>query len=206
MTGIVEQPAPYLAFAVMHLVAGEVVAAAIYRWRFGRSPLVLYGEAGRRGDNLHSRRTRLLVVPTVGWAAALLAFVFWPDFRATVVGRPLVELSPAWGWAVGGLGLITMMAAQINMGVAFRVGQDERRAPERLVTTGLFAHSRNPVYLASWLYLAGVSLWAPCLAVGVCLVGIGLGMHGLVLAEERHLRHTLGPPWLDYCRRVRRYL
>jgi protein-S-isoprenylcysteine O-methyltransferase Ste14 len=203
MSTLVEDPWPYLAFASLHLVAGQVVAGLVYRARFGRSPLVLY--RGRAAAGAHGRRTRWVGLATLAWAAALLAFTFSPGFRASVVGMPLVALSPIAGWITGILGLVGMLAAQIGMGAAFRVGLDEGEAP-RLVATGLHARSRNPVYVFSVLYLLGVSLWAPCAAVLVGLVAIAAGIHGLVLEEERFLAAALGPDFEAYRGRVRRYL
>lgn len=202
MSALAANPWPHVAFAALHLVAGQALAAGIFRARFGGSPLVLY----RRGaSTAHARRTRWVALATAAWAAAFLAAAFSARFRAGALGTPLFEVPAVVGWIAGGLGLLTMFAAQLNMGASFRVGLDEREAPA-LVTTGLHAWSRNPVYVGSFLYLAGVSLWAPCAAVLTALAATGAGMHGLVLAEERHLGRTIGAPFEAYRRRVRRYL
>jgi protein-S-isoprenylcysteine O-methyltransferase Ste14 len=203
MSALVDDPWPYLAFASLHLVAGQVVAGLVYRARFGGSPLVLYGRAAAAGE--HGRRTRWVGLATVAWAAAFIASAFSPSFRASVVGVPLLHVHPLAGWIVGMIGLVGMLAAQLGMGAAFRVGLDASEAPT-LVTTGLHRFSRNPVYLFSVVYLAGVSLWAPCSAVLVGLVAIALGIHGLVLVEERFLATTLGPAFAAYRQRARRYL
>lgn len=203
MSPLVESPWPYLAFAALHLVAGQLVASLIYRARFGTSPLVLY--RGRAVAGAHGRRTRWVGLATLAWAAALLAFAFSPGFRASVPGTPLFSLPPIVGWIAGILGLVGMLAAQAGMGAAFRVGLDESERPS-LVTTGLHRVSRNPVYVCSVLYLAGVSLWAPCTAVLAGLAAIAAGIHGLVLEEERFLAASLGPEFEAYRGRVRRYL
>ena len=203
MSALALDPWPYLAFASLHLVAGQGLAGLVYRARFGRSPLVLYRRRAAAGA--HGRRTRWVGLATVAWAAALLASAFSPGFGASVVGMPLVSVPPIAGWIVGMLGLVGMLAAQVGMGAAFRVGLDESEVPT-LVTTGLHRVSRNPVYVASVLYLVGVSLWAPCAAVLLGLVAVAAGIHGLVRAEERFLAAALGPEHAAYCREVRRYL
>lgn len=202
MSALVDDPWPYLAFASLHLVAGQGVASLVYRVRFGGSPLVLYAR-GAAGE--HGRRTRWVGLATVAWAAAFVASAFSPGFRESIVGVPLLSLPPLVGWLVGGLGLVGMLAAQAGMGAAFRVGLDERETPT-LVVTGLHRCSRNPIYVFSLLYLVGVSLWAPCVAVLVGLLAIAAGIHGLVLSEERFLAAKLGPELQAYHRRVRRYL
>ena len=203
MSAIVDDPWPYLAFASLHLVAGQLVAGLVYRVRFGRSPLVLYGRRAAAGA--HGRRTRWVGLATLAWAAAFVGYAFSPSFRASAAGMPLLSVPPIAGWITGMLGLVGMLAAQAGMGAAFRVGLDESETPS-LVTTGLHRVSRNPVYVFSVLYLVGVSLWAPCAAVLVGLCAIAAGIHGLALEEERFLAATLGPEFEAYRRRVRRYL
>lgn len=204
MSDITQAPLPYLLFAALHLVMGQFGAAWIYRLRFGGSPLVLYRKGQRSG---HMRVTRQLGLPVLAWAASLLLFALWPAFRDSAPGTPLLALHPLWGWAVAATGLVGMVGAQANMGRSFRVGQDESpQAQPVLVRTGLYRFSRNPVYVFSFLYLVGVSLWAPCaLTLGSCAL-IGLMMHRLVLAEEAFLRQRLGQQYTDFCARVRRYL
>jgi len=193
---------PYLVFASLHLVAGQGLATLIYRARFGGSPLVLYA-AGAAGE--HGRRTRWVAVATTLWVSAFVAALLWPAFGGHVLGAPLLSIPAAAGWIVGGVGLVGMLAAQVGMGAAFRVGQDHNETPA-LVTTGLHSRSRNPVYVFSMLYLFGVSLWVPCPAVLAGLVALAVGIHRLVLTEERFLAASLGPQVQDYYGRVRRYL
>lgn len=110
------------------------------------------------------------------------------------------------GWLLGTLGLMLMLAAQADLGASFRVGQDERAAPPRLMTTGLHARSRHPVYLGSLLYLAALTGWAPCpLAIAALLTITGL-LHALAVTEEAHLARAHGSAWQSYAARTRRYV
>lgn len=204
MPSLTEHPWLCLGFASLHLLVGQFGAAFLYRLRFGGTPLVLYRRGQRTG---HQRTTQTLALPTLLWASALVAFALWAPFRETWLGTPWVLLSPAWGWALGIVSLLGMSTAQFQMGAAFRVGQDESSAASKqLVSQGLFRYSRNPVYVFSFLYLVGISSWAPCVAVVVPCLGVGLLMHTLVLHEERHLRQRLGAAYQSYCASVRRYL
>jgi len=63
---------------------------------------------------------------------------------------------------------------------------------------------RNPLYVGSWLNtLALATLMRPSGAV-FTVAGIGVFLLRLVLAEEVHLRETLGEPYAAYCARVTR--
>jgi len=200
---IVDAPALYLGFASLHLVAGHFLSALAYRRRFGKSPLVLY-RAGP--ENLHRRLTRAIAVVAAIWGASLVAFALSSHFRASWPGRPLFVLHPIAGWVLAALGLVGMVGSQLAMGRAFAVGQDEQGAAPELQTAGPFRWSRNPIYLCSFLYLAGMTLWAPCALLVTACTALGALMHGLVVAEERYLSERLGDEYRAYRRRVRRYL
>lgn len=75
-----------------------------------------------------------------------------------------------------------------------------------IVTTGLFAHARNPVYLGGLIAILGLALmlgsdWMVILTVPAVLV-----LHyGVVLREERYLEAKFGAPYLAYKQSVPRY-
>lgn len=201
MSGIIEQPALYLGFASLHLVAGQFLSALVHRARFGESPLVLYRAQGGR----HQRITRAIAVASMVWAAGLVAFALSAPFRASFLGTPLLGVPPLAGWVGGGLALAGMLACQAAMGRSFRVGQDDTERPA-LRDAGPFRVSRNPIYVCSFLCLSAITTWAPCALVLAACAAIGALMHALVLAEERHLAAALGSTYQAYRRRVRRYL
>jgi protein-S-isoprenylcysteine O-methyltransferase Ste14 len=195
-------PGVHLAFASLHLVVGHFGSAALHWIRFRRSPLVLY----RRLDTPHQRLTRAVSVASIAWAAALVASATSASFRGWLPARALFVVSPLVSWSVALLGLALMAASQASMGAAFRVGQDPRDAPPALRRDGLHALSRNPIYVGSWAYLVGMTLWHPSTILLALCALIGLAIHGLVLAEEDFLRERFGADYTDYCARTPRYL
>ncbi len=81
------------------------------------------------------------------------------------------------------------------------------RATTHLVTDGPFAFSRNPIYLANALIMAGfggmtASAWYDLAAI-LCLV---LDDRLAVRREEAHLAARFGEQWQAYAARVRRWL
>jgi protein-S-isoprenylcysteine O-methyltransferase Ste14 len=193
---IAEAPLVHLGFASLHLLVGHLGAALVHRLRFGRSPLVLY----REGTARHGRITRVVAALSVAWGAGLAASA------AGVAPPALLAVPPAVSWGLATAGLLLMAAAQASMGPAFRVGQHAGDPPAALATRGLHRVSRNPIYLGSWLALAGMTLWHPSAPLVALLLATGAGMHLLVLDEERFLRARFGPAFDDYCRRTPRYL
>lgn len=76
-----------------------------------------------------------------------------------------------------------------------------------LVTTGIFARTRNPMYVGFTLLLLA---WACYLAAPLTLVGTMLFAafihHFQILPEEKILQRTFGEAFSHYCRGTRRWL
>lgn len=102
-------------------------------------------------------------------------------------------------------GLLLVLWSLVSFGRSFRVGIDTEQ-PDKLITSGAFAYSRNPIYAAFALVLLGQFLIFPNWLLLVYLfAGIWL-FHRQVLREEEYLKKHYGREYLEYCNRVRRYL
>ena len=76
-----------------------------------------------------------------------------------------------------------------------------------LVTGGLYQVSRNPMYLGIVLILAGVAILLGSLTpFAVIPVVIVLLDRNFIRFEEQKLAQTFGPRWVEYRRRVRRWV
>lgn len=80
------------------------------------------------------------------------------------------------------------------------------KASTALVTDGIFAHVRNPMYLGFFALILGIGVamgggWT--ILAGIALL---LTIHfGVVLREERYLEHRFGADYAAYKARVPRY-
>lgn len=97
----------------------------------------------------------------------------------------------------------------ITIGLVYiiRGGKDRRVYAEELVTSGIFAHCRNPLYVGNILILVGLgiasnSVLFNCLATPLFL----FFWQAIVLAEENYLRNKFGEAYNDYSRRVNRWI
>ena len=102
-------------------------------------------------------------------------------------------------------GLLLLLWSLVSFGRSFRVGIDMEH-PDKLITTGVFAFSRNPIYVAFGLILIGQFLIFPN---WILLVYVAAGVwlfHRQVLREEEYLKKHYGKDYLDYCSQVRRYI
>ena len=112
--------------------------------------------------------------------------------------RVLGALLVAAGLAIFGLALVAF-------GDSWRVGID-RQAPGALVTHGIFARSRNPVFLFMNLYAVGTFLLSGRLVFLLFALAAIAGLHYQIRQEERFLEQTHGDAYRSYRMRVARYL
>jgi protein-S-isoprenylcysteine O-methyltransferase Ste14 len=101
-------------------------------------------------------------------------------------------------------GLLLLLWSLVSFGQSFRVGIDINH-PDKLITTGIFAFSRNPIYVAFAFILIGQFL---IFSNWIFLTYIGAAIwlfHRQVLREEEYLKQHYGQEYLDYCGQVRRY-
>jgi len=78
--------------------------------------------------------------------------------------------------------------------------------PERLVETGIYAWTRNPMYLGHILYMIGVALAFESWFAAAIAVARTIWFHFRVLRDERGLEQRFGDPYLAYKARVRRWI
>ncbi len=134
--------------------------------------------------------------------------VFAAAFHLPSVSEQEFFHSPIISW-IGVLvclaGLLLFLWGLISFGRSFRVGIDIDH-PDRLMTSGAFAYTRNPLYVAFGLILLGQFLIFSNWLLLIYLISGYWLFNRQVLREEDYLKAHYGQEYQDYCRRVRRYL
>jgi protein-S-isoprenylcysteine O-methyltransferase Ste14 len=124
-------------------------------------------------------------------------------------GQPICEnnlIAAGIGFGIAMLGQV-LRALTIGLAYIIRGGRNRQVYAEDLVTGGLFAHCRNPLYVGNLLILAGVGVAANSLlflAIGMPL--FLFAYRAIVAAEENFLHQKFGGQFEDYCARVNRFL
>ena len=144
-----------------------------------------------------------LILPFVLlYCYVVLASLFgWFVPGSEVLGSAALSIT---GGALCALGLSLFVAALAALGESFRVGLDEAH-PGPLVTGGVFAHTRNPIYAAFVLILTGVFLAIPNWILLVLLFGAIMLFHRQIEREEKSLLAVYGEAYANYCKKVGRY-
>lgn len=185
----------YFAAATIVLLMGMVVTRVL---RLSRT-----GTRAMRFGSID--KTDFLIPP---FALFYFYTVFAAAFGWPLVGGGKLFHSEAVAWigvALCCAGLLVLLASLISFGRSFRVGIDVDR-PDELVTTGLFAYSRNPIYVGLFVVLVGQFLVFPNWVPLVYLFAGSWLFHRQVLREEEFMRRHYGEEYWEYCRRVRRYV
>jgi len=116
-----------------------------------------------------------------------------------------------WVWPIV-IGLFITVSGQAirgaTIGLAYivRGGKEGKVYAEDLVTTGIFNHCRNPLYVGNVLMLFGVGVLANSLIYTFVVMPLFLFIYqAIVLAEENYLRSKFGESFNAYCKRVNRW-
>jgi protein-S-isoprenylcysteine O-methyltransferase Ste14 len=146
-------------------------------------------------------RTRNVVFPLV-----LLLLV--------ALDRPRLAFGSWTGKAwVDAAGVLVALAGQalraLTIGLAYirRGGLDGKVYADRLVQEGIFAHSRNPLYVGNFLGLVGyIVVFHGWLLYAVGVPFFAFAYLAIVLNEEEFLRAKFGAEFEAYCQRVPRFV
>lgn len=170
--------------------------------RTGQNPYVLPSSEDAHGFIASGFRLVMLML-----LAYVVAQAFWPGLDAMLgalpgLSHPLVRLS---GWAGLACALALTVLAQYQMGTSWRIGLDHQNRTA-LVTTGVFACSRNPVFLGMRISLLSLVLLRPnVVTVAVALVA-DVFMQVQVRLEEEFLARQHGPAYAAYRHKTRRWI
>ncbi|RZS92397.1 methyltransferase family protein [Cuneatibacter caecimuris] len=71
---------------------------------------------------------------------------------------------------------------------------------------GLYRYSRNPMYLAYFIFFAGCALLVRSAVLGVFVLLFIVSSHWIILSEERWCIMEFGDEYREYMKKVRRYI
>ncbi len=142
------------------------------------------------------------------WVLPGAMIALWIAFRPTYP-RGSASLD-AWLDIAGIAVILTGQGLRIlTIGLAYiiRGGRDRKVYAEGLVTEGIFSHCRNPMYLGNMLVYLGLLIVFNSPAAYLIGVPFYLLVYtSIVAAEEEFLLGKFGTEYVEYCKRVGRWL
>ena len=116
--------------------------------------------------------------------------------------NPLLEKI---GWGLLIVSIIMVWIAQSQMANSWRIGIDEKNKT-KLVTSGLFSISRNPIFLGIMLANIGVFIVIPN-AFTLLIISLStISINTQIRLEEEFLRNEFGEEYKEYSKKVRRWI
>ena len=128
----------------------------------------------------------------VVYQISALLFVIYLCFLRVVSEAP-------WfisGLAVFGLGILLCLVSTLNYA---------RPKGNGINVSGIYAVSRNPMYIAYFVYFLGCVLLTRSLLLFLILVILQVTTHWMIKSEERWCVNQFGDEYREYMKRVRRY-
>lgn len=165
------------------------------------------GDFGIRAASLSAPMIEIL-------PGTMFVITFCLAFGVILIGYfgkvPLLFVVPlpfqALGLAVGTCGILVTLLSQIQMGDSWRIGVDQKETTT-LITHGIYARSRNPIYFGIYIFWLGLCftfahllLWACAL---ICCICIELIVRKI---EEPYLIEVHGDVFQKYMRETNRYI
>jgi protein-S-isoprenylcysteine O-methyltransferase Ste14 len=195
----------YFEIAAVVLALGLIVFKAAYLRLVRKTTAIVIG---RPRAGLAFLFELFAILGVVAWVAEILLRALHArfDFVPAALQFALLDsvILKVAGVVLVSFGLLLDALALLSFGDSWRVGIDEQKSGA-LVTRGVFAFTRNPIYLAFDLVFTGIFLInGTVIFLVFALLGI-LVSHQQILREERFLSQQYGAEYRDYCGRTARY-
>lgn len=124
-----------------------------------------------------------------------------------------MSFSPDFGYLWPGVGIL-LCVASLAIGISgvrefhrHNTPSNPFKPTRALVTSGIFRHTRNPMYLGFVLLACAVAVALNSVAFPATAVLLALFLQVLVIAEEeRAMSESFGEAFQSYCRSTRRWI
>jgi protein-S-isoprenylcysteine O-methyltransferase Ste14 len=190
---------------VLILAVGTVVLAGLFGARVFMRTVAGGGAAQPDGSSATDVPAVIALPPLIflGFlvAATVLELIApLPPFHAYAMARYVTgAVLPLAGFVVIGLGTRRFVAAGTNI--------PPNLPTTALVVDGIYARTRNPMYLGSTLVYAGLGVAAGSLwAIGLVSPLLWVMNVGVIAREESYLERKFGEAYRTYKARVRRWV
>lgn len=140
-----------------------------------------------------------------GKIAMLFCWLFFFAKSSNTLTMHYDSQTTQWiGIALYAAGLIIVIFGFFGLGSSVSVGLPEEKT--RLKTGGIYQFSRNPMYLGGFVMCLGSCVYSIHI-INFILFAITFAIHhSIVLKEELFLEKRFDLNWVEYKKKVRRYL
>lgn len=127
-------------------------------------------------------------------------------WKLDIESESLLILGKYGGLFFSGIGISILIVAYSAMAKASTTINPSEHTT-KIIKSGIYAYSRNPIYLGWFLVMAGSGLIGfSVFALILSLLMIPLLYWAVILEEEKYLERKFGEEYLSYKEKVRRWL
>jgi protein-S-isoprenylcysteine O-methyltransferase Ste14 len=147
----------------------------------------------------------------LSWLLARTPLVTFVLIPIVVIACELLLRDGVLALDLWGVPLLILGYAQYRLVGNFRTahgggGPGIDNPPTRLVTEGPYRLTRNPMYLAHLIFMLGLAVTLRSYVALAILVLRAIWFHCRVVADEARLTARFGAEYIDYMRRVKRWV
>ena len=147
-------------------------------------------------------------------AIVYLFIIFSLPYYAGVFLDSYLNIPKIFNYPINLLGLILVAAGLAidyhSISTFLKAGKGTPfpwRPPKRLVATGPYRYTRNPIYVAYAIIMSGLAIFTNLPTVFIVAAVFMIGLHlGVVYWEEPQLEKRFGKSYLEYKKEVSRWL
>jgi protein-S-isoprenylcysteine O-methyltransferase Ste14 len=189
-------------YFIVYFGVAFVLKSVIVARQTGKNPFVF-----PKNDNVYGLVGFYFKIVLTAMFVYVVVYAFFPTWHDIFL--PIRQLASSIiiciGFSLLFISLVWTVMAQTHMKNSWRIGIDTETKTE-LVTSGLFAISRNPIFFGMIVTLLGLFLTTPnaltflFLILGYILIQIQIRL------EEEFLAKAHGQKYLEYKQKVRRFI
>lgn len=189
-------------YFIIYFGIAFVLKSVVVAKRIGKNPLVLPKDGSAYGLIAFYFKLTLIAM-----FLYVVGYAFFPTWHDNFL--PIIQLDNQTvkyiGLALLLISLVWTVIAQGHMKNSWRIGIDTDTKTE-LVTSGLFAISRNPIFFGMILGLVGLFLTTPNALTALFLILGDVLIQIQIRLEEDFLTKEHGQAYIDYKQKVRRLI
>jgi len=147
--------------------------------------------------------------PFFFYSGKVFGYIIWMNSLILLFGIDIVGKQPNstllfLSYLLFVIALIIIILSLINLGRNTTLGLPLQNT--KFVTAGLYRFSRNPTYLGFGLLTVASIIFAGSLIVLIAGISSLAIYHFIILGEEKFLEKKFGAEYIEYKKKVRRYI
>jgi protein-S-isoprenylcysteine O-methyltransferase Ste14 len=146
-----------------------------------------------------------VLLSSIIYVMIILRLFHFSDYDLLEVETFKIQIIKYIGFALVSVGFIMGILALIAMKNSRRVGIRYEQKTD-LITNGIYKFSRNPYFLSYNVLMFGFLLIFPSIFLLIPYVFLVLLFHQMILEEESYIENMHGEEYLNYKRKVKRYI